>query len=256
MYTCACADTHAMHGCTCAQVADFKMEKLPLGIDDALEGPGQPKNPRSVTFAANTSSYLSVLQRAQAQPKTRWLFMQMGMTHPERIEVSEIFNSDWGDAEVRVSKAGQRTNPARFLTQMGTHRFVVSPRGNGLDSHRTWEALLVGCIPIVRSSKLDPLYARLPVLIVSEWRDVTPTLLRNFYAKVSSTRALYDYNRLFADYWIGNIRMHQERCLAAERAAKAPPYAFDYNAHGGWQATDGSNPPARLPGPGPRNIVG
>ena len=42
----------------------------------------------------------------------------------------------------------------------------------GLDAHRTWEALLVGTIPIVRSSKLNPLYERLPVIIVNRWEEV------------------------------------------------------------------------------------
>jgi hypothetical protein len=60
------------------------------------------------------------------------------------------------------------------------HKFVLSPHGNGLDCHRTWEALALGCIPIMRSSPLDPMFEGLPVLIVKEWRDVTPELLNNF----------------------------------------------------------------------------
>ena len=40
-------------------------------------------------------------------------------------------------------------NPAKirvpeYLRTLGQHRFVLSPRGNGLDAHRTWEALMVG----------------------------------------------------------------------------------------------------------------
>lgn len=54
----------------------------------------------------------------------------------------------------------------------GTYMFGVSPHGNGLDSHRTWEMLYLGMVPIVKSSSLDPLYNGLPVLIVKEWDDV------------------------------------------------------------------------------------
>ena len=54
--------------------------------------------------------------------------------------------------------------------------FVLSPMGGGYDCHRTWEALCLGCIPIVKSSGLDPLYADLPVLIVKNWSDVTREL--------------------------------------------------------------------------------
>jgi hypothetical protein len=60
------------------------------------------------------------------------------------------------------------------------HKYVISPHGNGLDCHRTWEALALGCIPIVRTSSLDPMFNGLPVLIVKEWSDVTAEVLDSF----------------------------------------------------------------------------
>jgi len=51
--------------------------------------------------------------------------------------------------------------------------FVLSPHGNGLDCHRTWEALALGCYPIVKTSRIDPLFDNLPVWIVKEWSDIT-----------------------------------------------------------------------------------
>ena len=36
-----------------------------------------------------------------------------------------------------------------YLQQIGNAKFVLSPPGNGLDCHRTWEALLMGAVPIV-----------------------------------------------------------------------------------------------------------
>ena len=60
-----------------------------------------------------------------------------------------------------------------FAMDLALSQFVLSPRGNGLDTHRLWEALHVGAIPIVKSSSLDPLYEGLPVLVVQDWREVT-----------------------------------------------------------------------------------
>jgi len=57
------------------------------------------------------------------------------------------------------------------------YAFVLSPFGNGMDCHRTWEALLCGCIPIVRSSVFDELFEGLPVLIVDKWEDISLQLL-------------------------------------------------------------------------------
>ena len=67
----------------------------------------------------------------------------------------------------------------------------------------TLQTLLAGSIPIVRHTALHPLYARLPVLVVADWSDVTPALLRAFWANYTLRREAYDYERLFADHWIG-----------------------------------------------------
>lgn len=39
--------------------------------------------------------------------------------------------------------------PKEYASLVGEHRFVICPRGNGKDTHRFWEALYRGAIPIV-----------------------------------------------------------------------------------------------------------
>ena len=193
------------------------------------------------------TEYLRTLIAAQAQPKAGWVMMQMTETHPERRRVRASFSATWGDNEVSLTPERQGKMGVRdYLMQLGRHRFVLSPRGNGLDAHRTWEALLVGAIPIVRTSALNSLYESLPVLIVMEWADVTPSLLRSFLANHTIRTPLYMYEKLFADYWIGQFGIYKERCLAGERAKRAPKYIYDYNSPGGWVAlsTFGSRTPA------------
>ena len=63
-----------------------------------------------------------------------------------------------------------RKNVWRMMTQ---YTFVPSPPGAGPDCHRTWEALVLGCIPIVKTSGLDPLFDGLPVWIIKDWTDIT-----------------------------------------------------------------------------------
>jgi hypothetical protein len=69
-------------------------------------------------------------------------------------------------------------------------KYVISPHGNGLDCHRTWEAIFLGCIPIVRTSALDPLFEGLPVLIVREWSHITQRLLDTFQPDYSQLEKL------------------------------------------------------------------
>jgi hypothetical protein len=49
--------------------------------------------------------------------------------------------------------------------------FVPSPAGNGLDCHRTWEALYLGCVPVVLSQDFcgDVTW---PVLVVENWEEL------------------------------------------------------------------------------------
>jgi hypothetical protein len=83
------------------------------------------------------------------------------------------------------------------------YAFVASPHSNGLDCIRTWEALVLGCIPIVCSSPIDPVYEGLPVLIVPRWSDVTRELLDKTFAKFQ-TRT-WELERLTLAYWVGRI---------------------------------------------------
>ena len=84
------------------------------------------------------------------------------------------------------------------------YAFVISPHGNGLDCHRTWEALALGCIVIVKTSGLDPLHIGLPVLIVKEWSDVCKELLEETIQKFQ--RKQFNYSKLTLDYWVDKIK--------------------------------------------------
>lgn len=50
--------------------------------------------------------------------------------------------------------------------------YGISPAGNGLDCHRTWEMLFFGMTPIVKTSSLDVLYEGLPVVILQRWEEL------------------------------------------------------------------------------------
>jgi hypothetical protein len=76
----------------------------------------------------------------------------------------------------------RRGSQSWLLEQYARHAFVLSPHGYGLDCYRTWEALFMGCIPIVKTSPLDLLYRDLPVAIVEDWRDIGEERLAGWLA--------------------------------------------------------------------------
>jgi len=85
-----------------------------------------------------------------------------------------------------------------------SYAFTLSPFGAGLDCHRTWEALLLGSIPIVMRSSLDALYQDLPVVIVDGWHEVNPARLEFELARITS--GTFDFSRLELAYWMARIQ--------------------------------------------------
>ena len=93
---------------------------------------GKKGDPSSVSFHANATDYISTLRASHAQPKRKWLMMQMTETHPERRLVRSVFRGEWGEGDVRLTpERPGRMSVRRYLMMMGTHRYVLSPRGNG-----------------------------------------------------------------------------------------------------------------------------
>lgn len=87
------------------------------------------------------------------------------------------------------------------------YAFVVSPPGEGLDCHRTWEALCLGCIPIMISTPLDELFDGLPVLIVNAWSDVSRELLDRTVAEYGTKEWCLD--KLQLKYWVDKVNSYK-----------------------------------------------
>lgn len=89
-------------------------------------------------------------------------------------------------------------------TNQSKYAFVLSPIGHGLDCHRTWEALILGCIVIVVSSPLDTLYEGLPVLIINDWNEINQELLNKTVDDFKDIN--FNYERITSKYWINKIK--------------------------------------------------
>ncbi len=65
----------------------------------------------------------------------------------------------------------RRMHPRSIHKLMRKSLFVPSPAGNGLDCHRTWEALYLGAVPVVLKSEFcgDSTW---PVLVIDQWDEI------------------------------------------------------------------------------------
>jgi hypothetical protein len=94
----------------------------------------------------------------------------------------------------------KRTQNWKNMTE---YAFVLSPFGVGMDCHRTWEALCLGCIPILKAPNFKKMFENLPVLIVNEWTDITQELLDKTIQEFQSQQ--FNYEKLTLQYWTSQI---------------------------------------------------
>jgi hypothetical protein len=59
-----------------------------------------------------------------------------------------------------------------YMQAISKRRFVVCMRGNGIDTHRFCEILLMGSVPVVEHSDLDDMYEQFPCLIVDSLEHI------------------------------------------------------------------------------------
>jgi len=125
----------------------------------------------------------------------------------------------------------------RTWENQSKYAFVASPHGCGYDCHGTWEALSLGCCPIVKTSALDPLYENLPVLIVKEWSMLTYELLENTLKEFETK--VFNYDKLNLNYWMNKIKSYKGQtrinqsiiiagcCINVERYIKKNLFIMD-----------------------------
>ncbi|OWU86401.1 hypothetical protein ATO6_06185 [Oceanicola sp. 22II-s10i] len=83
--------------------------------------------------------------------------------------------------------------------------FEASPRGNSIDCHRTWEALLLRTIPIVKTTPMDPIYDGLPVVIVQDWSEVTEANLAKWRDEYAPWFDAPLPPVMFSNHWIARF---------------------------------------------------
>lgn len=185
----------------------MKYYPIPLGLKQAPKPFTQQKK-------KELNQFLKTLR--ETTPKTKLLYMNFeDERNPERMKLRKLLSK-----KSFVTVPEKRLPFNEFLEEMAEHKFALSPRGWGPDCYRTWEALFVGTIPIVRrgvykqivptrgpktkQSQLDLLYKNLPILVIDDWKEITEDFLNQEYEKITSRQ--YDISRLYVEFWHEKIK--------------------------------------------------
>jgi hypothetical protein len=158
---------------------DRRFSCLPVGIENKRHA----KNGLPSLFAPKYASL---------EKKNEILVGPLGKTHSEREELENLKYQDgpWSYLENRMS-------PKAFAAISAKYKFIAAPRGRGIDTHRFWESIYRGSIPIVKKSEWSEnlSYLNIPFFQTDAWDS---ELLRNI---IDSSARFAPNPKLIADIW-------------------------------------------------------
>lgn len=91
---------------------------------------------------------------------------------------------------------------------LGQSAFMICPSGQGNDTHRVWETLALGRIPIVDRTSTSQVYDGLPVWLVDDWRGfakMNEVQISERLSEFVSRWDGYEWHRLTLSYWMSKI---------------------------------------------------
>jgi hypothetical protein len=113
-----------------------KLTLLPIGIANSMWGHGDIK------------SLYRTMKKSYMNKKSRNIYVNINPnTYQYRHELLQQIKKT-KNFELSVSKPY-----VEYLQELSTYRFCLCIRGNGLDTHRFWECLYLGVIPVIINNK-------------------------------------------------------------------------------------------------------
>ena len=162
-----------------------KIRSIPIGLENEHWHPGKNDIIESYKIDMEKGEYLCC---ALFNPST----------HPSR----EIAFDHFEDKKWCITKSttnGQ--NIKEYFELLNKSLFCICPRGNGIDTHRFWEAIYMGCIPVVERCLNVNFYKKLPIVICDSFLDITEDYLMSKIHGVVITALESDYQMADFKYW-------------------------------------------------------
>lgn len=149
---------------TNVMVQDPKIEGIPIGLPQ-------------ITAARGIGNKSLIQSYRLNKPDKKGLAY---MSHVITTNVSEryaIYNIFRQKPWVTQEGGYERVSYEHYIESVVSHYYMFSPPGAGIDCHRTWEALYLGTVPIVKNSYAMSFFKDLPILFVDQYDQVTEQLL-------------------------------------------------------------------------------
>ena len=118
-----------------------------------------------------------------------------------QIETNRIVRQPCFDALKEYYFFSPKITPTGNHIRLSEYKFCICPEGNGVDTHRLWEALYLKVVPIVLHTPFAEvlLEQKIPILVVSSWDKVPCALEKVKYED-------YDFTMIEEKYTMDGIK--------------------------------------------------
>lgn len=170
---------------------------IPLGIGNNFQK--KYVNPELLENANENFNF-------ESEP-TLYLNFRENTNEKHRKYITESFiNESW------VFHSEPNLSIDNYIKDISSNSFVLAPWGNGIDTHRIWESLYLGSVPVVKYHHSLNTLKDLPVLFVSDYKEINLELLN----KTQERFKTQDFNleKLNLDWWLKNkININNESSM-------------------------------------------
>lgn len=133
-------------------------------------------------------------------PRTKLLYANFGTaSNPDVREPLAAWVRRPSKNWMTVEDHSQQSGRTSYLQNLCSHHFVFCPPGNGEDTHRMWEALYCGAIPVARKSPAMRAFSVLPILFVDRLDEISEEQLRRVLIERQTKQ--YSIAPLDIEYW-------------------------------------------------------
>jgi len=167
-----------------AAITHHKLKSIPIGLANSV-------------WSHGTRERLDIITSIQNTKKETMLYVNFAVAtnREERNKCLELTGT--------TNSYGPMT-PVENINNVSKSFFCLSPDGGGGDAHRTWEALYLGCIPIVTKQEVMTHYENLPIIVLNDWKEFkTLNLNESLYNSIWNN---FDRSKLYLDNYIQNIK--------------------------------------------------
>ena len=161
-----------------------KLISIPLGLAN-----NHPKNLNYDHFLENNED-LKIQKKA-------YINFEDNTNYQRRKKIkNNLKNKSW--AVIEKEKVSMR----EYLSNIKKYQYIICPEGNGIDTHRIWESLYAGSIPVVNKNYALASFNIFPIIFVNNLSKITIEQLEEYKNQLTDINLEY-YN---IKWWIQKIK--------------------------------------------------